>query len=179
MSKKFKKLLSSAVLLIGILIISSCSNKFIRKVDTRDVPINAQDRARKNVEEGRGASISNILKNRGSTNYEFSTSNSMWRATLDILDFLPLTTVDYSGGIVITDWYSGNDPNSYIKITVRFLNNEIQTNSFKIIVHQKNCLTNNNENCQIKEINSKIQEELTRTILSKATELESEKNKKK
>ncbi len=33
----------------------------------------------------------------------------LWRASLEILDFIPLTTVDYSGGIIITDWY--NDKN--------------------------------------------------------------------
>ena len=66
-----------------------------------------KERARKNIEEGRGVSLKNIISGRiGTTNYEFSTSNPMWRASLEILDFLPLTTVDYSGGIIITDWYS-------------------------------------------------------------------------
>ena len=36
----------------------------------------------------------------------------MWRASLEILDFLPLTTVDYSGGMIITDWYTDNHGNS-------------------------------------------------------------------
>ena len=92
----------------------------------------------------------------------------MWRASLEILDFLPLTTVDYSGGIIITDWYSsdtGNN-NSQIKITVRFLDNQIRSDSFKVIVHQKICKSNN---CQINEIDSKIKEELIKSILAKAT----------
>ena len=59
----------------------------------------------------------------GSTNYEFSTSNPMWRASLEVLDFLPLATVDYSGGVIISDWYTDNDPNEALKITVRFLDN--------------------------------------------------------
>ena len=64
----------------------------------------------------------------------------MWRASLETLDFLPLTTVDYSGGMIITDWYSDDTNNlKSIKITVRFLSNEIRTDSLKIIVHQKNC----------------------------------------
>jgi hypothetical protein len=68
-----------------------------------------------------------------------ATSNPMWRASLEILDFLPLTTVDYSGGIIITDWYSDNGNNDSIKITVRFLSNEIRSDNLKIIVHKKNC----------------------------------------
>ena len=88
--------------LIFIFAFSSCGNKF---GDARKTPVNAQERARKNVEEGRGASVGSIF-NRGNTNYEFSSSNPMWRASLEILDFLPLNTVDYSGGMIISDWYS-------------------------------------------------------------------------
>lgn len=158
------------------LISSSCSNVF-RKVDTRTNPINAQERAKKNVEEGRGISIGKVFDRSGSA-YEFNTSNPLWRASIEILDFLPLTTVDYSGGIIITDWYSDSNStgNESLKITVRFLSNEIQTNSIKIIIHQKKCLK---ENCSIKEVNSKIKEELTKTILTKATALAAEDKKKK
>ena len=162
-----------------ILLFSSCSNNFFRKVDTRKTPINAQERARKNVEEGRGISVESVLKRRTNTNYEFSTSNPMWRASLEILDFLPLSTVDYSGGIITTDWYSDNNLNNNesLKITVRFLSNEIQSNSLKIIIHQKKCITNTN-NCSTIEVDSKIKEELTKSILSRASLLEASENKK-
>lgn len=168
-------LLKIIVLLVFSLAFYSCGNNIFRKVDTREVPINSQERARKNVEEGRGVSVGNILKNR-STNYEFSTSNPMWRASLEILDFLPLITVDYSGGIIITDWYNDDDNNlDSLKITIRFLNNDIQSNSLKIIVHRKKC--DNLNNCKTSEINSKIKEELIKTILTKASEIELEQKK--
>ena len=144
-----------------------------KKVDTRESPINARDRARKNVSEGKGISLGNLGKSK--TSYEFSTSNPMWRASLEILDFLPLLTVDYSGGMIITDWYNDTDNSKdSIKITVRFLSNEIQTNSLKIIVHRRSCESANN--CRINKIDSKIEGELTRSILAKASLLE--KNKK-
>jgi hypothetical protein len=162
-----------------VLLFSSCSNNFFRKVDTRNTPINSQERARKNVEEGKGISIESVLKRRTGTNYEFSTSNPMWRASLEILDFLPLSIVDYSGGIITTDWYSDNNfnNNEALKITVRFLSNEIQSNSLKIIIHQKKCITNTN-NCSTIEVDSKIKEELTKSILSRASLLEASENKK-
>ena len=102
----------------------------------------------------------------------------MWRASLETLDFLPLTTVDYSGGVIISDWYndSANKDDS-IKITVRFLSNEILSNSLKIIVHKKSCDANNR--CQINIIDSKIKEELVKAILSRAAVFEKEKKKKK
>ena len=94
-----KKLL---ILSLISVILTSCQVLKPKKVDTREIPISGPDRARKNIEQGKGISVGNIL-GRGGTNFEFSSSNPMWRASLEILDFLPMTTVDYSGGIIITD----------------------------------------------------------------------------
>ena len=111
-----KKLI--AILLIS-LITAGCGG--FKKVDNRNVPVKGMERAKKNVEEGRGVSLGEMARGRGKTSYEFSTSNPMWRATLETLDFLPLATVDYSGGLVITDWYTDTDAASdSLKITVRF-----------------------------------------------------------
>ena len=155
------------------LILSSCV-KF-KKVDSRKVPVSGIERARKNVEEGRGSSLKDLTGKNRSTNYEFSSSNPMWRASLEILDFLPLVTVDYSGGIIITDWYGDASTKDSIKITIRFLSNEVQTNSLKIIVHEKKCDGNNN--CVINVVDSRIEGELRTSILRQAAEFK--KNKKK
>ena len=165
---------------ILFLFLSSCGGAFKpKKVDTRKVPIKAEDRARKNINEGRGTSLGDLVGGaRGATNYEFSTSNPMWRASLEILDFLPLSTVDYSGGLIISDWYSDGSTNESIKITVRFLSSEIRSDSIKIIVHNKKCQIS--QNCSINEIDSKIKFELQKSILAKAAqyELDSKKSKK-
>ena len=151
-------------LLILLILTVSCAYE---KVDQRQRPDGAKAKARKNIEEGRGACIGNILKRRGG-DFEFSSANPMWRATLDTLDFLPLTTVDYSGGVVITDWYSdGADRENSIKITIRFLSNEIRSDSLKITVHKKVCNTNNACSVLLLE-KSKIKQELNSTILRKA-----------
>ena len=144
-------------------------------------PLSAEEKRRKNIDEGRGASISGVLGKRKGTNYEFSSSNPMWRATLETLDFLPLSTVDYSGGVVITDWYTENNSEDSIKITVRFLSNEIRSDGLKIIVHKKKC--KNATNCIISQLdNSEISNELITSIVKTAAKLEKEdkkKNKKK
>ena len=174
------RLFSGLLLSVFIITTTSCSvPKFAKpSKSNKDFPINAKDRARKNVEEGRGVSLKGVLGGGNkSTNYQFSTSNPLWRASLEIIDFMPLTTVDYSGGIIITDWYSDSqDLGESIKITLRFLSNEIRSDSLKVIVHNKKCKSN--QNCQINEINSNIKFELQRSILSKAVKLEKEtKNK--
>ena len=159
-------------------ILTSCEAIKPKKVDTRETPIKGSDRSKKNIEEGSGISLKNVLKKRG-TNFEFSSSNPMWRASLEILDFLPLSTVDYSGGMIVSDWYSGESSNESIKISIRFLSNDVRSDSLKIIVHKKKCTSD--LTCQTKLLkNSKISQELRSTILKKAAELEIEsKNKKK
>ena len=155
----------------------SCGKGFFKKVDTRKIPISGPERAQKNVKEGRGVGLGKMIRGgAGSTTYEFSTSNPMWRATLDILDFLPLSTVDYSGGIIISDWYTDEtNKNQALKITVRFMSNVIQSNSLKITVHRKKCSVN--QSCKIDIFKSRIQEELVASILREAAILE--KNQKK
>ena len=157
----------------------SCNGAFKpKKVNTREVPINAQERARKNLEEGRGSGLGGLLGVGRGTSYEFSTSNPMWRASLETLDFLPLATVDYSGGLIITDWYSVSSSKESIKISIRFLSNEIAATNLKIIVHQKKC--DNSNNCKTTLLNgSKIQSELLTTIVKKAAQLEKDKKKSK
>jgi len=173
-SNSFLSSFFKILLLLIIFILPACG--LYDPVSSRDIPTNAEERSRKNIKEGRGVSVSGLFKG-GSTNYEFSSSNPMWRASLEILDFLPFTVVDYSGGMLVTDWYSDeiNSKNS-LKITLRFLSNEIQTNSLKIIVHQKKCSTN--ANCSIKILDSKIKEELLVSILRKAAVLNAEIKKK-
>ena len=102
----------------------------------------------------------------------------MWRATLDILDFLPLSTVDYSGGVIISDWYTDEtNKNQALKITVRFLSNVVQTNSLKITVHRKKCSVN--QSCNVEIFQSRIQEELIASILKEAAILQKTKKNKK
>jgi hypothetical protein len=161
--------LTLLILLFTFLLVSCAKYK---KVDSRKVPQNAQERARKNVEEGRGISVKGLLgKNKGGAIFEFSRSNPMWRASLDTLNFLPLSNVDYSGGIIITDWYSDSlENNDSIKITLQFLSNEIRSDSLKISVYKKNCNVNNA--CKVNLSQSKIKEELLETILTKAAQLQ-------
>ena len=170
----FKNLI---LLIFFSIFILSCGIKF-----KKSEPISGPEKARKNIEEGRGASISSAAKRLrgGKTTYEFSTANPMWRASLETLDFLPLTTVDYSGGIIITDWYSDETSNSdeSIKISVRFLANDIRSESLKIIVHQRLC--KNSQNCRIVLLNqSSIKDELYNTILKKASLIEKQQKEKK
>ena len=145
--------------------------------DARKVPANVNERVKKNLEEGKGFTIGGGLK-KNQTTYQFASSNPMWRATLDILDFLPLANVDYSGGIITTDWYNeGTASDEALKITIRFLTNEIRSDGIRIIVHKKRCKAQ--QNCTIKKISSSIEDELRVAILKKAIIFEKQYSKGK
>ena len=103
------------------------------------IETNPQAKAKKFSEE-KGGIFGNIGAKSSTNNVEFSNSNPLWRATLKSLDFLPLLNADYSGGIIIYDWYSqSNNNKEQIKISVQFLSNEVRSDSIKITAHKKIC----------------------------------------
>ena len=171
-----KKIFFFLSTLLIFIFLYSCG--IYKPVDTRKISPNAKERVKKNLEEGRGMSLKKMMGGSGGTNYQFASSNPMWRATLEILDFLPLANVDYSGGIITTDWYSeGTSLDESIKITVRFLTNEIRSDGIKIIVHKKRC--DIQQQCSIKKISSTLEQELQVAILKKATIFQRDYNKTK
>ena len=162
--KSSKKSLFSVSIILLLLITSGCG--LYKRSDVKNNPVNAKERAKKNVAEGRSFSLSNIGKNKGGA-YQFASSNPLWRASLEILDFTPLSNVDYSGGIIITDWFDNeNDKNSNLKISVKFLSNEIRADGLEVSIFEKNC-TNNV--CKTRRLENNISNDIKKTILRKAS----------
>ena len=165
------------VLLILILILSLSNCK--SGSDARKIPPNVKDRQLKNIEEGRGFRLMGNKKNSGE--FDFASSNELWRASLDTLEFMPLALANYSGGILVTDWYSNDDNNrESIKISIRFLSNEIRSDAVMVKVFYKNCSIQ--ETCRITDKSEELSRELERKILQTAaaySEQNKTKNKKK
>ncbi len=134
--------------------------------DARKNPPDPRERVRNNIEQGKGFRLSNAIKSRRGGTFEFASSNELWRASLDTLDFMPLASVNYSGGIIITDWYSTNDEDDSIKISIRFLTNEIRSDAIDIKVFSRKCKTQSN--CIIVENSGDLSSELARKILKTA-----------
>ncbi len=155
------------ILLISIMLFfNSCG--IYRPTDARKVPVNADERVKKNMEEGRGFRIAGLGKKGG--DFMFSSANPLWRASMDKLSFAPLSVVDYGGGIIITDWFSEGEDNEEIKIAVRFLSNEIRSDALKIIIHKKKCETFNN--CKINTIENSTNNEIKLAILKQAARIQ-------
>ena len=176
-SIKNLKTIIFSILLLSFL--NSCGGKF-PGADARKYPDDPKKRVQKNIDEGRGFRAGNLMDfgKGGSGVFEFASSNELWRASLDIIDFMPLTSVNYSGGIIITDWYSTDQSsNESIKISIRFLSNEIRSDALDIKVFNKKCLTQTN--CVISEKSENITIELKQKILKTAAIYEKEKKDKK
>ena len=148
--------------------------------DARKFPADPALRVKKNLEEGRGFRLNDMLKSKSKAGvFEFASSNELWRASLDVIDFMPLSSVNYSGGIIITDWYSNErSQNESIKITIRFLTNEIRSDALNIKIFTRKC-KENLINCKIIESNKSLVAELKKEILKRATKFQLEDKEKK
>ena len=163
----------TVLLVLSLFMLNSCG----LGADATKYPPNPKDRVKKNMEEGRGFRVSEMLGKNGTGNFEFASSNELWRASLDSIDFMPLASVNYSGGIIITDWYSTEQTsNESIKISIRFLTNEIRSDALDIKVFNKKCLSQ--LNCVITEKKGTLTTELKEKILKTAALYEVQKKAK-
>ena len=150
-------------------LLNSCG--LYKRSDIKDNPVNVNDRVKKNIQEGRG-----IRFGRGATrggDFDFASSNPLWRGAIDVMDFVPLTNASYSGGIIITDWFSTENKNSDstrdLKITLKFLSNEIRADAVEVVVFEKVCEI---QKCKTNKVQSKLEKEIKLAILKKATLME-------
>jgi hypothetical protein len=149
-------------------IIVSCGPLKPKYTDLRKIPGDPKGKRERNIREGRGFRLMGMIDKKNSGNFQFSSSNEMWRATLDLLDFTPLSNVDYSGGIIITDWFSESSDQNPIKITVRFLSSEIRADGLRVIIYRKICKKNDKNNCKTIKENTTLGQEIKLAILKKA-----------
>ena len=146
----------------------SCAAFKPKKVDLRETPWDPKLKREKNIREGRGFRAMSVLDGRGGGNFQFASSNEMWRASLELLEFTPLSNVDYSGGIIISDWFSESSDQDSVKITIRFLSTEIRADGLKVLIHKKICKKNERNNCKVVQDNSTLGQEIKLAILKKA-----------
>ena len=165
----------SLLTIFSLIFLNSCN--LYKRSDIKDNPVNVDERVKRNIQEGRG-----IRFGRGATrggDFDFASSNPLWRGAIDVMNFVPLTNASYSGGIIITEWFSSennSENNRELKITIQFMTNEIRADAIKVLVFEKSC--NQINNCKTKKIKSKLEGELKLAILKKAALFEKDDFKK-
>ena len=161
---KAKQLTFFTLIVLFLISLSSCG--IYKKTDARKVSPNPDERVQQNIEQGKGFRLLGKKKQAGE--FDFATSNELWRATLETLDFIPLTTADYGGGIIITDWYNNSsETNESLKISVRFLTNEIRSDALLVKIFKKECATI--QSCKILPVKNNLNTEIKIAILKRAT----------
>ena len=168
------------ILISLIFLVSACKNGKLPGSDARKIPYDPKERVKRNLEEGKGFTLNKTIGGSNSGTFDFASSNELWRASLDVIDFMPLSSVNYSGGIIITEWYSeNNNGNESIKIYIRFLTNELRTDALDIKVFNRTC-KENLLNCNVIQTDGVLVTELKKEILKKAALYQKQdKNKKK
>ena len=155
--------------LIAVIFFNSCNGK-LPVGDARKFPDDPKKRVEQNLKEGRGFKLMDAMKNekRGGV-FDFASSNELWRSSLDVIEFMPLSSVNYSGGIIISDWYSSEqNSNESIKVSIRFLTNEIRSDALDIKVFNRKCVKSLID-CKITSSEGVVVKELKKEILKKAT----------
>ena len=165
-------------LFVIIMLLSHCKGGKLPGADARKIPYDPKERVKRNLEQGKGFRLGTVIDtNKRGGNFQFASSNELWRASLDVIDFMPLASANYSGGMIITDWYmDSSNPNESIKITIRFLTNEIRSDSISIKTFYKTC-KNFNE-CIVSEKKGSLSQELRKEILKLATKYKKETDEK-
>ena len=166
----------SFILLISVFLTKCASNQDPVTGEKQRIEPNINQRAKDYVDKG-GGLMGMIGKSDQNTNFKFSTSNVLWRATLKSLDFLPLMNADYTGGVIIYDWYSqANNPKEQIKISVQFLSDELRSDSIKITAHKKIC--DSTDRCSNAAIDQNFSNSIKENIITSARTLKIEEAKK-
>ena len=157
--------LKSIVVITSLIFFLSSCKGGLPGADARKISYKSEDRVKKNIEEGRGFRLNDAIKGKRGGDFEFASSNELWRASLDVIDFMPLASANYSGGIIITDWYNEGGGES-VKITIRFLSNEVRVDALSVKVFTKQCGAS--IDCQISVNEGSLPSELKKNILKKA-----------
>ena len=91
MSKIHKKLIFIIIIAISLASCKGPDGKRKFGADARKFPDDPELRVRKNLEEGRGFRVNDAFKSQKGGVFEFASSNELWRASLDVINFMPLT----------------------------------------------------------------------------------------
>jgi hypothetical protein len=173
MNLKIKIIILKTFLLFGLF---NCSNK-TDQVTGEKVLIEPNPQAKAKQFADKGGGIFGDINNKKSSEstVNFATSNVLWRATLKSLDFLPLANADYSGGVIVYDWYSDKLSNEQIKVTINFLSNELRSDSIQIISYKKTCDENNK--CITEKLNNDLSKDIKEKIIITARAMKIEESK--
>ena len=166
----------SVLICTSLLILQSCSsiNTETKRTDVNDIIYMPDQQIERELAESRakggGSIFNNIFGNsnkKASLQTQMSVNTYLWQASLEILSStMPLSSVDSSSGIIITDWYNlKSNSNERVKISVLIDSIELRADGVKVSIFKqiKNANTWNSS-----KVSPNIIQNLERKIIKKA-----------
>ena len=93
----------------------------------------------------------------------------LWKASLETISFMPLSSADPFAGLIITDWYSQNNTNERCKINIFIRGVELKTSNLKV---NSFCQTLSDTNNWVSnESDIEVNAQIENAILNKAKKL--------
>ena len=92
----------------------------------------------------------------------------LWRAALETINFLPLTQADPFGGVIITDWYSPQNPDERFKLNVYILDTVLRADAVRVAVFRQ---TSGENGWQDAAVDPQTSTDIEDSILTRAREL--------
>lgn len=97
----------------------------------------------------------------------------LWRATLDTISFLPVTSADPFGGVIITDWYAPQEtPNERFKLNVYVLGRALRADGVKVSVFRQ--VFDASGNWRDSQVEADAARKIEDSILTRARQLRNE-----
>lgn len=94
----------------------------------------------------------------------------LWRAALETIEFMPLSSADPYGGVIITGWHSdSNAPNERFKATVYILDTRLRADAVKVSVFKQGL--NQDRMWVDVNVNPDTELQIENAILTRAREL--------
>lgn len=162
--------------LIIIALLSTTSCGIFDKKENKDESLKKEERFEPNVFKrsensvGRGTT----LFGGGKKAAEFAADSVIWQASLKAMEDIPLSQVNYTGGVIISDWYSSGSSNESIKISVFIKSARLETTSVEVKSFKKTC---ENDTCKTIPLQDSFNNSIKDKILARARTISLEKKK--
>ncbi len=85
-----------------------------------------------------GGGLLGSNKDKNSNSVGISVNSFLWRASLDTISFMPITSADPFGGTILTDWYTAEgSENERLKVNVFILTRELRSDGLRVRVFKQ------------------------------------------
>ena len=161
-----------AFFIISLIHLACCSNIEIGEPPPPALDPKEKEMAKYKVKPEEGKSLvdgllDNVLPDNQGSAGGIGVNTYLWRATLETLSFMPLSSADPFGGVIVTDWYSKNEaPNEKYKIVAYIIGTQLRVDALKINVFKK--IKNEDGDWIDQEPHSEMSLNIENSILTKA-----------